>query len=550
MWWYDAAGDISCLDRLSGDMVMAGVSYHGGVFRAGRVGVVVLAMSLLVEWAGLQVQDQPKPKFRLGKETTYVTGPLDQEGYIDYEAALNERLRQMITPETNANVLLWQAWGPRPQGQRMPERFFQWLGIPEPPEQGEYYLPLHKYLTERARLDPEAASQVEEEPFRKHALRRPWSAQEYPEIAKWLQVNDKPLAKVIEATRRPHYYNPLVASKREEPLIGALLPGVTLCREISAALVSRSLLRLKEGKLAEAWQDLLASHRLARHIARGGSSIELLIALSCEKFTWQAYPAFLDDPRVTAEQLRGWLKEVQNLPPLPPYADKVDLTERFIYLDALQQLRRRGSILGVGQLRPEELIGLELIDWEPALRLGNQLYDRYVATLRLRDRAEREKALIQMEQDRKAKAKNIEPKRFLPHLDNPEALSREIGSSMGEILCQLLAPALRKVQHAYEQALQHQRNGEVALALAIYQREQGRYPERLEELTPRYLPTLPNDLFSGQALMYRRTDKGYVLYSVGVNGQDDQGRSDEDDPKGDDLVIRLPQSPPKAKGKE
>ena len=54
--------------------------------------------------------------FTVGTETTYVTGPLDKQGYVDYVAALNERLREGITPENNANVLIWQALGPRPEG--------------------------------------------------------------------------------------------------------------------------------------------------------------------------------------------------------------------------------------------------------------------------------------------------------------------------------------------------------------------------------------------------------------------------------------------------
>ena len=54
--------------------------------------------------------DEPvKPKFPLGRETTFVTGPLDKDGYVDYAAALNERLGKGVTPDKNANVLIWKA---------------------------------------------------------------------------------------------------------------------------------------------------------------------------------------------------------------------------------------------------------------------------------------------------------------------------------------------------------------------------------------------------------------------------------------------------------
>src|SRR4051794_2037415 len=71
-------------------------------------------------------QDAPKskPRFTVGKDTTYFTGPLTKDGHIDYVAALNQRLREGVTPDTNAVVLLWKAFGPRPEGTKMPPEFF------------------------------------------------------------------------------------------------------------------------------------------------------------------------------------------------------------------------------------------------------------------------------------------------------------------------------------------------------------------------------------------------------------------------------------------
>src|SRR5262245_62738862 len=82
--------------------------------------------------------DPPEKKFPVGKETTVADGPLDKDGYVDYEAALNERLGKGITPEKNANVLLWMAMGPRPEGgtKGMPPEYFKARGIEEPPAEG------------------------------------------------------------------------------------------------------------------------------------------------------------------------------------------------------------------------------------------------------------------------------------------------------------------------------------------------------------------------------------------------------------------------------
>src|SRR5438128_2070652 len=90
-----------------------------------------------------------KPKFTVGKETTYVTGPVDKDGFIDYATALHERMRQGVTPENNANVLIWKAIGPHPQGLTMPAYFFDWLSIAVPPEQGDYFVDLPRYMMEQ-----------------------------------------------------------------------------------------------------------------------------------------------------------------------------------------------------------------------------------------------------------------------------------------------------------------------------------------------------------------------------------------------------------------
>src|SRR5262245_20904948 len=40
--------------------------------------------------------------FTIGKATTFVTGPVDADGRIDYAAALNERMSKGVTPQNNA----------------------------------------------------------------------------------------------------------------------------------------------------------------------------------------------------------------------------------------------------------------------------------------------------------------------------------------------------------------------------------------------------------------------------------------------------------------
>ena len=65
------------------------------------------------------------------------------------------------------------------------------------------------------------------------------------------------------------------------------------------------------------------------------------------------------------------------------------------------------------------------------------------------------------------------------------------------------------------------------LALRAYFAEKGTYPATLEELVKvggiRHLPVDPFAREAGQALQYRKTTKGFLLYSVGPDGIDDKG---------------------------
>jgi hypothetical protein len=69
----------------------------------------------------------------------------------------------------------------------------------------------------------------------------------------------------------------------------------------------------------------------------------------------------------------------------------------------------------------------------------------------------------------------------------------------------------------------------IACALARAHRASGAYPSSLEVLVPTYLPHMPIDPASGSPFRYRPTADGtYLLYSVGIDQQDQDGAISED----------------------
>jgi tRNA A-37 threonylcarbamoyl transferase component Bud32 len=76
----------------------------------------------------------------------------------------------------------------------------------------------------------------------------------------------------------------------------------------------------------------------------------------------------------------------------------------------------------------------------------------------------------------------------------------------------------------------------VGLAVERYRQGEGRWPERLEDLEPKYATGPFLDPYDGRPLRYLRRPDGVTVYSVGPDGQDDGGRVEAD---GTDVGFRL-----------
>lgn len=62
------------------------------------------------------------------------------------------------------------------------------------------------------------------------------------------------------------------------------------------------------------------------------------------------------------------------------------------------------------------------------------------------------------------------------------------------------------------------------LAVRMFQRDRGQLPHSLSDLVPDYLPAVPLDPFSGLPFCYRIEGPTFVLYGVGEDGVDNDGR--------------------------
>lgn len=99
-------------------------------------------------------------------------------------------------------------------------------------------------------------------------------------------------------------------------------------------------------------------------------------------------------------------------------------------------------------------------------------------------------------------------------------------SLMGELVGFDIAPT--PASRAYELTMRDLRcMGSMLatdLALRAYRANHGQWPSRLDDLCPDYLDAIPNDPLTGRPYVYRPAEPEFVLYSVGKDRIDNQGR--------------------------
>jgi hypothetical protein len=212
-------------------------------------------------------------------------------------------------------------------------------------------------------------------------------------------------------------------------------------------------------------------------------------------------------------------------------------------LDIMMMVDRSGlkKLSGADDSNPLIDEMMKTIDWDPAMELSNQWYDRITKILEIRDPQERAKQFAEFIRDLKAmKAQAADGEGITAALLKGKPAGKELGKKIGEIFVSLMFPAIDKVSFADDRMIQLNDNVLIAFALARYKLDNQRYPASLDDLAPKYLNTAPRDLFSGKPLIYKPTADGYTFYSVGTNFKDDEGRGLGDTPPGDDLTVRMP----------
>jgi hypothetical protein len=486
---------------------------------------IYLVSFLLVLVAVDMVLIQVRRTIHPGFDTTRIVEPLQPDGSIDYLLALDTYYAEGVTPENNAAVPILRALGRAALSPNQPpDGITDRLGMPHLPEEGDYFIRYEDYCRQHTAAE-------EEDPI-DPASPIHWPLTVKPVTREWITANEKPLALLAEACKRARFFIPFYGGSRPETMMEVLLRHVHLMRDARRPLLSRALLRLEAGDVAGFREDVLTVHRLARLMGQAGTMIERMVAAKgMEIPACRIERLAAASGKLSAEEARSLAAELASMPQLRPIAECMDTGERFMVLDTMQTLARLGPVRaarlmdavtsGTGGAPPGIAFMLLPVPYEETMRVMNHFNDGALSAIRQPTYARRIAALNLWDSEVKKLAGQ-----------NP--VSKVLSSDWPATI---FLPALMQAEQNADVTLMENRLTQVALALAAFKADRGAYPAVLQELSPAYLSSLPDDFFSGRPLVYSRTSDGYRLYSVGPNMIDDGGKSQR---PGDDLLVQVP----------
>ncbi|QDU81968.1 hypothetical protein Pla110_37200 [Polystyrenella longa] len=507
--------------------------------------LVLALMSLF--WLRVGYYAVTQEPLRVSKETTYLTGPIREDGTVDYAAALNERNKVGVTSENNAAVVLAKVLGPSVGG----EEYFKELGISIPLLDGDYYLPISQFHVEtfipQTEADWDLMPEFDLDDQYGFSEARPWTAEEFPDLARFFEANRIPLDHLLAVVEKPKYYNPVVQSTNWFS-VGLSNKGVSAhLRNLSADLCVKGMLAIGEKDFSQAHDCLNAIHRLALCQVEESGTISYLCYRGETDRVFRLMNELISSGENKPEQLRHFQNILDEHERQHGVAEHINFGARIEALEEMNELIYRLYISGenreVSSIRVaiNGAKSLYRLDWNILYSRLNEGYDAVVENFRSVDPSMGFPVDNTSYDERTSAFNEMLSRCDIEYLQLDVSLSREeFSERSGFYLFDVLG-----VSNGYTLARSEVRGAvglkvnQLGLRLEEHVIDNGSYPELLTDLEPPPTAEEMFDPFADKDLTYKKNGRGYVLYSWGDNQFDQEGQSYGEIPPGDDITFRI-----------
>lgn len=423
--------------------------------------------------------------FQVREDTTRITQPLGADGMVDYAAALNAVERPAAGE--NAAIPLARVIGSR--GLTGDARVLAvQLGVTDE-------LPTEPLFM--SAQDPDLEVEIGDatyaiEDVDEHSDE--WTRSKA--LGAWLDRNGPAFDQLIEASRRPRLWWPIVPAI-DGGMIDTAMPPAAL-QDAVEGLALRAARSTLTGDVDAGWVDAQALLRLGVLMDASPGTLSRMVAggVSARAMNWVRLT--LEHATPTETQSRAMLAALGALPRPRAYLEDVDRFDRFMVLEGF--IRLAGGVGSGAALHPAlRAINAAVDDVVQVLRTANEgthaALEAHVQALsgrikRLNDELEGAYGKLR-----------LAGKAMLSHGAHATALVGEITGSMVVVVVPTAFKRLQRIEVDRAAA-------RVALAVHIHGLTQGHFPQALSELVPSLLPELPSLDHVGSSVRYALTEDG------------------------------------------
>jgi hypothetical protein len=336
-----------------------------------------------------------------------------------------------------------------------------------------------------------------------------------PTVRAWLDANQSALECWRSGTEKA---DALDGDSRHSFLVSSH-PSVDTLRDFLALSCLQGEREHAEGRMREAWQWYRGLMRFGHHLARQRTDwTGRVFGDAFHKEAAKRVVPWASDPRTNAELLQSSLKQL---------TEDARLRHPFVeYLKGeycvLQRLERFSA-----QRKPPSFIPADGSSWNDS-RLGRYCLAEPELSFRW-NKVVIENWLSGSAVPRRSQHRITDKFRTL--LDVTAPGSHISGNELLRLSDKRSFMRFDEMRDKFDVELARQETLRLTLACQLWFRQQGTFPDKLEDFVPDVIPELPIDSFSkvGETFRYRRDSDEVVVYSVGLDETDDMGRVDEKD---------------------
>ncbi len=348
----------------------------------------------------------------------------------------------------------------------------------------------------------------------RRALPENWPEWAFAGLRTWVAENEDALELAAEGARKP-YYCPVYAGPTA---MLASMPQTTGLRQLAFVLDTRIKLRAFDGRDDLLLADMTTLHRLACHL--GGKKVltHQVIGLGIRSLLTGTIRGILASESFEPQTLAAVQQQLERLEDAD--CGRLDFSlEQLVWRDNIQRMFTddgdgqgrvpRTVAAGAGILR--ESIGKWIDPMTPEQNAAFLGLSREETTRRT------EEFFTQIE------IAAAETPWVLRH--DPNGINSDLDDLIeGNAYVGLLGGAAKGILDLPWRARADLDALVATIAAMRYEAEQGEYPESLRQLVEAgFLRQTPRDPYSDDSLIYRRDENGFLLYSRGMDFDDDGG---------------------------